>query len=77
MSHSLNGAGRGGPWSKEQLDYIDQSIPTWHDFSLVQHVDYDGRDAKLTRWKKVEVERILKSPLFTNLPPGVSLIILL
>jgi hypothetical protein len=69
-----NSRGRASPWNKEQQVIIRASLPSWVQFSLVENKDVDGRDPKLTQWKKEEANRILSLPAFANLPHGVSVL---
>jgi hypothetical protein len=64
--------GRPGLWSAEQTARINQSLPRWHAFSLVENKDADGRDAMFTIWKKAEADKILEDKAFKILPTDVS-----
>jgi hypothetical protein len=72
-SKGAKAVGRAGPWSKEQSQLIEQLLPAWHEFSLVENKGLDGRDAKLIEWKKHEAEKLLRNRAFEDLPDGVSL----
>ena len=63
--------GRPGPWSTEQNRLIENALPKWHEFSLVENKDLEGRDQKLTQWKKREAERIMSDPKFGAIPENV------
>jgi hypothetical protein len=64
--------GRAGPWNKEQLLVIENSLPAWEIFSLVENKGCDGRESKFTKWKQAEADTILRDPVFQQLPDGVS-----
>jgi len=59
-------------WNKAQQELIDASLPAWYEFSLVTNKDLEGRDPKLTNWKKKEAERLLMMNVFKPLPDDVS-----
>lgn len=61
-------------WTKEQQKLIDASLPAWYEFSFVKHKDLDGRDSRLTLWKKNEADRLLMMDEFKPLPGDVSLL---
>lgn len=58
-------------WTTEQWKLIDQSLPAWHEFSLVLHADADGRNPELMAWKRKEANRILGLKEFDVLPSQV------
>lgn len=62
-------------WTTEQWKVIDQSLPEWHEFSLVLNGDADGRNPELMAWKRKEANRILGLKEFEVLPSQVSAII--
>jgi hypothetical protein len=64
--------GRASPWSTAQLAIIEAALPRWLEFSINENGSLEGRDLRLTNWKKTEAERILKLPEFETLPDGVS-----
>jgi hypothetical protein len=72
-THNTGIVGQPGPWMKDQLCILDQSVSAWHEFSLVKHKDLEGRDTTFTKWKKNEANRILSLRNFGNIPAGVSL----
>ena len=72
VSFTTSNVGRTKPWTKEQQDMIDSSLPAWYEFSLVKHKDVEGRDLNLINWKKQEAERLLKTEPFKVLPDGAS-----
>ena len=69
---TTSNVGRPKPWSKQQQEVIDSSLPKWHEFALVQQKDVDGHDPRLVNWKKAEADRLLKLPSFKELPLNVS-----
>jgi hypothetical protein len=72
LVHTTSSVGRAGPWSKEQLRIIDQSLPSWYDFCIVRHGDLRGRDPEFTKWKKTEADNILSRDEFKTLPENLS-----
>lgn len=74
-SFKTGNCGRKCCWNSKQKALIDEALPAWHDFSLVKHVDLDGRDRRLVKYKKEEAERIMLVPEFRPhlLQDGVSL----
>jgi len=69
---TTSNVGRPKPWTKAQQEEIDNSLPKWHEFSIVKHGDIDGHDARFIKWKKSETERLLKLDTFKVLPGDVS-----
>lgn len=58
-------------WSDKQQDAIDAYLPGWHQFSMVDNLDLDGRDLKLLTWKREKTNLLLSSDAFSKLPDGV------
>ena len=65
--------GRASRFNTEQCAVIESRMPTWHEFALVENVKLNGRDKKLTDWKKNAAEDILLHDAFRELPANVSL----
>lgn len=59
-------------WTESQWKLIDESLPAWHQFALVDNADLDGRAPELQKWKKDESVRLLSLPAFEDLPEVVS-----
>ena len=69
---TTSNVGRPQLWSKAQQDVIDEALPAWYEYSMVENKDLEGRDIQLMAWKKKEAERLLSLPVFSELPSGVS-----
>lgn len=62
-------------WNDKQSDAIDSYLPQWHQFSLVDNLELDGRDSKLLTWKRRQTDVLLASDAFKVLPEGVSTVL--
>jgi len=67
--------GRQSSWTKDQQAIIDNSLPAWYKFALIDNKNKKGRDAIFTKWKQEEADRILNMAAFNQLPSGVSLLV--
>lgn len=59
-------------WTESQWKIIDGSLPEWHQISLIENPDLDGRNPLLQNWKKTEANRLLAMEEFKVLPMVVS-----
>lgn len=62
-------------WTEAQWKLIDASLPAWHQISITDNPDLDGRNSLLQNWKKDEANRLLALDEFQVLPDIVSLLV--